>query len=323
MAENKELTKIERELVLQYLRDDNVPITVTLEEKPVQREASLVNGTSEETDSRVPASAVFPVAIKSEQISVLSQGIILLKNAVRTLTPFLGKEVRVQFYFNHVGLYFITVMKECSRGPAIVVPQSIKRIQPEVNVADYDFKSVVSYKSADNSEVKIECLPDSQYRLFSFPSWEDIPDESRKEAKTLLEKYVLQIKDTSKCAIGNGVHLLSVVRYLTQKNPEKNAAYDSPVKPLNVIYVDDKRIVFVSENGEELLQEDNDYDLDMIFSLSSNALIRRTISVKFRVENIFSNEPSTERKCISCLFSDVKIEDLRYLFERVSGVKVA
>ena len=39
MQEEKELTRIERELVLQYLRDDNVPLTVTLEEKPEQSEA--------------------------------------------------------------------------------------------------------------------------------------------------------------------------------------------------------------------------------------------------------------------------------------------
>ena len=38
MSEQIELTKIERELVLQYLRDDNVPLTVTLEEKPVMAE---------------------------------------------------------------------------------------------------------------------------------------------------------------------------------------------------------------------------------------------------------------------------------------------
>ena len=43
MQEEKELTRIERELVLQYLRDDNVPLTVTLEEKPEQSDASLVD----------------------------------------------------------------------------------------------------------------------------------------------------------------------------------------------------------------------------------------------------------------------------------------
>ena len=83
MAEETELTQIERELVLQYLRDDNVPLTVTLEDKPEMSDADIVDdktiGTSDE--SRVPASAIFPVAIPSRQIEVLNQGIILLKNA--------------------------------------------------------------------------------------------------------------------------------------------------------------------------------------------------------------------------------------------------
>ena len=66
MAEETELTQIERELVLQYLRDDNVPLTVTLEDKPEMSDADIVDdktiGTSDE--SRVPASAIFPVAVR-------------------------------------------------------------------------------------------------------------------------------------------------------------------------------------------------------------------------------------------------------------------
>ena len=41
MNQEKELTGIERELVLQYLRDDNVPLTITLEEKPLMTETEL------------------------------------------------------------------------------------------------------------------------------------------------------------------------------------------------------------------------------------------------------------------------------------------
>ena len=93
MSENKELTKIERELVLQYLMDDNVPLTVTLEKKPEQNDVEMVDEKIPvpEKENRIPASAVFPVAIPSEQIKVLNQGIILLKNPARTVLPFLGK----------------------------------------------------------------------------------------------------------------------------------------------------------------------------------------------------------------------------------------
>ena len=42
MSENKELTKIERELVLQYLMDDNVPLTDTLEKKQEQADSEKI-----------------------------------------------------------------------------------------------------------------------------------------------------------------------------------------------------------------------------------------------------------------------------------------
>ena len=187
MQEEKELTRIERELVLQYLRDDNVPLTVTLEEKPEQAEASLVDSKTDVPgkEKRVPASAVFPVAIPSSQIDVLKQGIILLKNPARTVQPFLGKQVRVQFYFNHLGLYFITEMKEFSQGLAIVVPSSIKRIPDVVTSSEYDFSGTVSFKT-EKSTVSIDCIPLNNYQIFVSPKWADIPEASQHEAKALL-----------------------------------------------------------------------------------------------------------------------------------------
>ena len=195
MQEEKELTRIERELVLQYLRDDNVPLTVTLEEKPEQAEASLVDSKTDVPgkEKRVPASAVFPVAIPSSQIDVLKQGIILLKNPARTVQPFLGKQVRVQFYFNHLGLYFITEMKEFSQGLAIVVPSSIKRIPDVVTSSEYDFSGTVSFKT-EKSTVSIDCIPLNNYQIFVSPKWADIPEASQHEAKALLEKFVADAK---------------------------------------------------------------------------------------------------------------------------------
>jgi len=57
--ENNTLTGIERELVLRYLIDGNVPVTVT----PIEKE----DGSGETV--KPPSSAVFPVALKSEQFA--------------------------------------------------------------------------------------------------------------------------------------------------------------------------------------------------------------------------------------------------------------
>ena len=56
------LSGIERELVLQYLKDGNVPVTVTSVDSGVLDRS---------TDIACPTeSAVFPVAIKSNQIQI-------------------------------------------------------------------------------------------------------------------------------------------------------------------------------------------------------------------------------------------------------------
>ena len=74
--ENNNLTGIERQLVLQYLIDGNVPVTVTPTEK---------NNGAEDAIQPL-SSAVFPVALKAEQIASGGNGIILLKNPPQSNT---------------------------------------------------------------------------------------------------------------------------------------------------------------------------------------------------------------------------------------------
>lgn len=322
MQEEKELTRIERELVLQYLRDDNVPLTVTLEEKPEQSDASLVDSRTDipEKERRVPASAIFPVAIPSEQIDVLKQGIILLKNPARTVQPFLGKQVRVQFYFNHLGLYFITEMKDCSQGLAIVVPSSIKRIPDPVIKKEYNLTGTVSFKT-ENSTVNLDCIPLGGYELFSAPKWSDVMEQNQREAKSLLEKFVSEIKSGEAAPIGNGLQLLSIVRYLTENVVRVAESVQGRAMPFNMIFIDDKRVVLAGGEGTENLAEGTEYKLELMFVLADNKLLKRKVTVDCSVENIYRNENHAELKCISLKYNNLKKEDYRFLYERITGEK--
>lgn len=321
MSELKELTGIERELVIQYLRDDNVPLTVTLEEKPSMAEAEF---SQEKTDlpdeeNRIPASAVFPVAIKAEQISVLNQGIILLKNQARSVQPFLGKQVRVQFYFNHLGLYFITEMKECSKGLALVVPAKIYRIPDVVSKIDYDFSGELCY-AVENSVVKIECLPLAGYKIFTQPKWGDVPDQNQIEAKSLLERFVNEVKSGESSPVGNGLHLLTIVKYLCERSsyvqPE---SVQGRVKPFNMIYVDDKRIVLAAPEGTEVLSDSFDYTIVLSFSIAGNKIFKRRVSIECSVEKSYLNENNPGVKCYSLKYKGLKEEDYRFIYERITG----
>ena len=111
-----ELTGIERQLVLQYLVDGNVPVTVTEVKTAVEDNEKIKSLTS----------GVFPVALPGEQMTVLDQGIILLQNPPEAVKTFDGKKVKVQFYFNKLGLYFETEIKKIKSGAlAIVIPALI------------------------------------------------------------------------------------------------------------------------------------------------------------------------------------------------------
>ena len=65
MMEHDKLTGIERELVLQYLIDGNVPVTLTPIEEALSSDKEKTEG-----EIRSLTSQVFPVAIKGEHIKV-------------------------------------------------------------------------------------------------------------------------------------------------------------------------------------------------------------------------------------------------------------
>ncbi|MCH5294846.1 MAG: hypothetical protein J1F14_02960 [Treponema sp.] len=318
MAEEKELSPIEREIVLQYLRDDNVPVTVTLEEKPSATETDFLGDRTASPDnaSRIPASAVFPVALPAEQLTVLNQGIILLKNAARTVQPFLGKTVRVQFYFNHVGLYFITTMKDCSAGLALVVPRSIKRMQETVTVPDYDVTARISYTSREGNVISLDCVPLAGCPIFFAPRWDEIELENQREAKGLLENYVAEARSGEGGSIGNGLHLLRVCYYLTQRTQAVNEAIQGLSKPLYLLFVDEQRLVLACDNGQDVLQLEEEYDVSFEFTIPANKLLKRVINASFVVDNVYS-APSGEKRCFSASFRGMKAEDFRYLSERI------
>ena len=96
----KKLTGIERELVLKYLIDGNVPVTIT----PVLEKKDSSEIKSVET-------LVLPILVRREKMAVLKEGIIFLQNVPESIKILEDKEIKVEFYFNRVGLFFNSVLK--------------------------------------------------------------------------------------------------------------------------------------------------------------------------------------------------------------------
>ena len=315
---NSELTGIERQLVLEYLMDGNVPVTVTPIDRKESSASAKKNGQeSENVDSAVPASSsgVFPVALRAEQMTVLDQGIILLKNAPGAIKQFAGREVRVQFYFNKLGLYFVSQMKQVSSGLALVIPAKIERVADEQEEKPKSFSIILYYETGKkNQSLHIDCIPAAGYRLFENPRWSDVEEYDQKKAKSYLEKIVISSREEKK-NIGNGVHLIPVVRYLSHKE-NKQSSIEGRAVPPSVLYIDYERIVFGSSKDNMILSEGCEYALKIGFPIESGPVKERSVYVTCTVDQLYTSEDSS-RVCAVCRYTSIKEEDVRFLYEKI------
>lgn len=303
--ENKDLTGIERQLVLQYLIDGNVPVTVT----PVDKKTE-----ADEDKIRPLLSAVFPVALKAEQITVLDKGIILLKNPPQSVTGFAGRQVRVEFYFNRVGLYFTTEMKSVKSGLALVIPAVIHRIADVEIRHDYDFSASIYYSCSNKSEVNINCVPGDGVELFTRPAWSTIPLADQKQAKAYLEQFVAEAKKEKRA--GNGIQLIPVCRYLVEAAGTLEAV-QGRVKPFNILYVDHERIVFGSANETFPLSQGAEYALRMSFMLRQGPVAKRDVFATCVPVKVYSSGDG-KRICADCVYTSLQEEDKRFMYEKAT-----
>lgn len=311
LMESNSLTGIERELVLQYLIDGNVPVTVTpLEDK---------SGEAEDSEEKIkPASsAIFPVALKGEQIKVLEQGIILLTNPPKTVQNFQTKNVRVEFYFNRLGLYFITELKEVKAGLALVIPSEIHRITELEVERPLDFSATLFYACNEKTDVHINCYPLAGYNLFTKPIWSEVPEEIQHKTKEYLEEFIAHARKQG--TAGNGLQLIPVCRYLAEAK-KKIQGIEGRLEPLDIIYADYERIVFASESSSMHIESGAEYAMEMVFPIDSAVIKTRKMFLTCCVEDLYQNDEK-DFTCAVCRYTSIKEEDIRFLYEKTTNTK--
>ncbi|WP_407435207.1 hypothetical protein [Treponema sp.] len=304
--ESNNLTGIERELVLQYLIDGNVPVTVT----PLEE-----NDDKDDEKIRPALSTIFPVAIKGEQMKVLEQGIILLTNPPKSVKNFTTKKVRVEFYFNRLGLYFNTELKEVKSGLALVIPSAISRIQELEQERPLDFHATLFYSCNEKTDVHIDCYPHSGYRLFTKPIWADVPEEIQHKTKEYLEEFITHARKQG--TAGNGLQLIPVCRYLAESQ-KKIQAVEGRADPLDIIYADYERIVFASSKENMHLEPNAEYALEMSFPIDLPAIKERKLFVTCAVEAVYEDN-AHEFATAVCRYTSIKEEDVRFLYEKTTN----
>lgn len=297
---NEKLTGIERELVLQYLIDGNVPVTVT----PVESENDA------DTIHSVP-SQIFPVVIKGENVKVSKSGEISLKNLPQSAVSFKSKNVKVEFYFNRVGVFFESKISETKDGYTIELPKEISRIQDVEEEHLYDFSSVIYFDFNNKKDLNIKCVPSKIVELFERPVWKLIPLENQKKAKDLLEKFVEEAKVQKNA--GNGLLLIPVCNYLTFENTQFEAI-ENRQKPVEILYIDHERIVVGFEQNDDFVQNE-EFGIKLIFSLKKGPILTRDIFVTAFVNKIYKNE---NKFCIDFKYTTLQEEDMRFLYEKTT-----
>lgn len=311
MMEHSKLTGIERELVLQYLIDGNVPVTLT----PIEEELSS-DSEDKELEIRSLTSQIFPVAIKGEHIKVKKNGEILLENPVQSVASFAGKTVKVEFYFNRVGLYFISPVKETKKGLTLLIPDQIERIADIEEDSDYDFSSVIYFDCKSRRDLNLKCIPENDIELFVRPVWKIIPLEYQKKAKELLEVFVEQAKLEKNA--GNGIQLIPVCKYLTEPHTNGLEAMENRVKPLSILFVDHERLVLGMESKACTFFINEEYGIKLSFSIKRGPILTRDIFVTSIVNKIYRSADGLH-SCVDFRYTTMQEEDLRFLYEKTTS----
>ncbi len=302
--ENQKLSGIERDLVLQYLIDGNVPVTITLIEDQKDDEIHSVS------------SQIFPIAIKSEHIKANENGKIFLENPPEVVKKYKDKTVKVEFYFNRVGLFFISDVKTEKDKLFLLLPDKIDRIKDEEEKTDYDFSVVLYFEYKSKKETNIFCIPWEKESLFSRPAWKTIPLENQKKAKELLEHFVEEAKIEKNA--GNGIQLISICKYLTDNEQAGMESLQNRVKPLSVLYVDHERLVLGMEKNNCNFNEGEEFGAKLCFSIKTGPINERNIFVTCVVNKIYKNDEES-KVCVDFRYTTLQEEDMRYLYEKATS----
>lgn len=303
---SNDLTGIERRMALQYLADANVPVTVT---------AARSGGAKESGKDKPPVAAVFPVALKPGQISVVGDSAVRLKNPPQSVRAFAGRRVRVEFYFNHVGLCFETDMGQDSGELSFSVPQSIRRIPIETPSRDYDFSADIYYSCSGKEQVNFSCVPREGYELFVRPAWKSIPLENQREAKSYLEKFVAEAKAGKNA--GTGVQLIPICHWLTDESLSRERA-SGRVNPFTALYVDHERLTLGCADERFPLAAGAEYAVKLSFARREGPVPKREMFGTCRVSSIMRSDDAS-RVCADCVYTSLQEEDRRCLYEKSRG----
>ena len=306
MQIQNKLTGIERELVLQYLIDGNVPVTLTPFDENLDKDSEVIHSLT---------SQIFPIAIKGEDVKVNKDGTILLENPPQAVVNFANKVVKCEFYFHKVGLYFISDVTETKDGLALVLPKEIERIIDEADDKKYNFSALMYFDCKTRKDLNISCVPYAYLELFSRPVLKIIPIENQKKAKELLEDFVKAAKVEKNA--GNGIQLIPICKYLTEAKTDAVEAMEGRIRPLSILFVDHERLVLGMDSKLCTFFLNDEFGFKLSFSLNNGPVLSRDIFVTATVNKLYRSKDNN-LSCVDFTYTSIQEEDLRFIYEKAT-----
>lgn len=362
------LSRVERDVVLRYLRDDSVPLVI-------QQSGSSTNVST----------------LIKEQFVVHNEGIILIKNPISDWMSHDYTDVEVRFYYKKRGLYFNSVLRRISYGMAIVIPAEIRKQADKDSLHDYLLTAVLFYSCAKQDDLHIKCCPRANYPLFDPFVWQTISSGEIKKLSTYFEEFTggrlvsvpsqfsLLMSQTKKVlylpkhhfpekklfpadlcimfdelpndfsgavsSLQNNLYiplddnaqyclacdvadvseknqsrslpelesilaLLPICRFLAEENQDIAKSNKDRIEPLSILFINEKLIVLGGDSSSVQFQSGQEYAIKISISTPIGF---RDIFVTCSVSKLFSNY--INKTCAVCVFTSLKPEDKRLLFE--------
>ena len=267
----KELTGIERQLVLSYLIEGNAPVTV-----------SLLRDTQNPDFDDNADEPPFPIVLHGNQMRLLEEGIILIKNPPLLVSTFAGRSVRVQFYFNKLALFFVTKVQWASNGLALVIPLVINRVEDSAEAKKSGFSVTLFYENGmrNSQKINVECDFDDSYPLFVVSDFNERID-----------------------------------RFLSEERVSKNEAISCRAHSPKVIYLDSKVIVFAARKNDMSLTPGSEYAVLLRFPIPG-PVKERKVYLSCVADDMFEDF-ERKRLCAIARISLIREEDERFLADKI------
>ena len=93
-----------------------------------------------------------------------------------------GKIVKVEFYYNRVGLFFTSEVKQKNENLILLIPAVINRIADIVEETQYNFSALIYFECKTTKDLNLKCIPTDGIELFERPVWKLIPLENQKNS---------------------------------------------------------------------------------------------------------------------------------------------